>query len=71
VTAGTPAVPEPLLDQLAPGGRLLAPVGGRGLQELELCTRAASGLERRRLFSVVFVPLVGEYGWNPLPGDSP
>jgi protein-L-isoaspartate(D-aspartate) O-methyltransferase len=64
VTAGTPAVPQPLLDQLAPGGRLLAPVGDRGVQELELWQRTDSGFNNRRLISVVFVPLIGKYGWN-------
>jgi protein-L-isoaspartate(D-aspartate) O-methyltransferase len=64
ITAGAPSVPQPLLDQLAPGGRLLAPVGGRNVQELELWTRTASGFAERRLISVVFVPLIGTRGWN-------
>jgi protein-L-isoaspartate(D-aspartate) O-methyltransferase len=64
ITAGTPTVPQPLLDQLAPGGRLLAPVGGRNVQELELWTRTPSGFAERRLISVVFVPLIGAYGWE-------
>jgi protein-L-isoaspartate(D-aspartate) O-methyltransferase len=65
VTAGTPAVPQLLLDQLAPAGRLLAPVGDRGLQELELWQRTGAGFSRRRLISVVFVPLIGRHGWDP------
>ncbi|HEY5117842.1 MAG TPA: protein-L-isoaspartate(D-aspartate) O-methyltransferase [Anaerolineales bacterium] len=64
VTAGTPILPDPLLEQLAPSGRLIAPVGGRGVQELEFCMRTPSGIERRRLISVVFVPLIGKYGWE-------
>jgi protein-L-isoaspartate(D-aspartate) O-methyltransferase len=64
VTAGTPDLPDPLLEQLAPSGRLIAPVGGRGVQELELCTRMPSGIERRQLISVVFVPLIGKFGWE-------
>jgi protein-L-isoaspartate(D-aspartate) O-methyltransferase len=64
VTAGTPTVPQPLLDQLAPGGRLLAPVGGKNVQELELWTRTASGYAERRLIAVVFVPLIGAHGWE-------
>jgi len=64
VAAGTPILPDPLLEQLAPSGRLIAPVGGRGVQELEFCMRIPSGIERRRLISVVFVPLVGKYGWE-------
>jgi protein-L-isoaspartate(D-aspartate) O-methyltransferase len=67
VAAATPAVPEPLLDQLrAPdgdrrGGRLVIPVGGQawfGSQELLLIERGADGLRRRKLLDVVFVPLV-------------
>jgi protein-L-isoaspartate(D-aspartate) O-methyltransferase len=64
IGAGTPAIPQPLLEQLADGGRLIAPVGGRSLQELELWTRTATGFDRRRLMAVVFVPLIGEHGWN-------
>jgi protein-L-isoaspartate(D-aspartate) O-methyltransferase len=64
VTAATPAVPDPLLEQLAPSGRLIAPVGGHGVQELELCTRLAAGIDRRPLISVVFVPLIGKHGWK-------
>jgi protein-L-isoaspartate(D-aspartate) O-methyltransferase len=64
VTAATPVVPDPLLEQLALSGRLIAPVGGRGVQELELCTRNPAGINRRRLISVVFVPLIGKHGWE-------
>ncbi|MBN2084245.1 MAG: protein-L-isoaspartate(D-aspartate) O-methyltransferase [Anaerolineales bacterium] len=64
VTAGAPAAPRPLLEQLAPGGRLIAPVGGRSVQELELWTRTRTGFDQRRLIAVVFVPLIGEYGWK-------
>jgi protein-L-isoaspartate(D-aspartate) O-methyltransferase len=64
VTAGAPALPDPLPGQLAPSGRLIAPVGGRGVQELELHTRVASGIERRPLLAVVFVPLIGKFGWE-------
>jgi len=64
VAAGTPILPDPLLEQLAPSGRLIAPVGARGVQELEFCMRMPSGIERRRRISVVFVPLVGKYGWE-------
>ncbi len=64
ITAGTPAVPQPLLEQLATGGRLLAPVGGRSVQELELWTRTRAGLDHRRLIAVVFVPLIGDHGWK-------
>lgn len=58
VTAGSPEIPEPLLEQLREGGRLVMPVGG-GLQELVVVERRAEGFERRRLFPVRFVPLTG------------
>ncbi len=64
ITAGAPAVPQPLLEQLAVGGRLIAPVGGRSVQELELWTRAQTGFDHRRLIAVVFVPLIGDHGWK-------
>jgi protein-L-isoaspartate(D-aspartate) O-methyltransferase len=64
VTAGTPVVPGPLLNQLADGGRLLAPVGGRSVQDLILWQRTGSEFTQRRLIPVVFVPLIGKHGWD-------
>lgn len=63
VGAASPDVPQPLLDQLADGGRLLIPVGGRGEQRLVLITRRESAFERQELTPVRFVPLVGDHGW--------
>ncbi|MBI3355705.1 MAG: protein-L-isoaspartate O-methyltransferase, partial [Nitrospirae bacterium] len=57
VTAATDHVPQPLLDQLAVGGRLILPVG-RAIQTLELYHRTAEGFERKTLTLVRFVPLV-------------
>ena len=64
VAAAPPEVPQDLLDQLAPGGRLIVPVGPTGGdQELELWRRlSAREFERERLFGVRFVPLVGQGG---------
>jgi protein-L-isoaspartate(D-aspartate) O-methyltransferase len=61
VTAAPPAVPPPLQDQLAPGGRLVIPVGD-DYQELKVFTRAAAGtgLAERTVFPVTFVPMTGE-----------
>lgn len=58
VTAAASTLPDALVDQLAPGGRLVAPVGDSGSQQLMLLTRAASGEMRSKiLFPVAFVPL--------------
>jgi len=64
VSAGAPLVPKSLVDQLAPGGRLVIPVGGRINQSLLRITRGADGeLVQEELAMVRFVPLVGEEGW--------
>jgi protein-L-isoaspartate(D-aspartate) O-methyltransferase len=59
VTAAPPRVPEPLLEQLAVGGRLVAPVGRRH-QELRVITRTEAGFEEETAFPVRFVPMTGE-----------
>jgi protein-L-isoaspartate(D-aspartate) O-methyltransferase len=59
VTAAPPEIPQPLLDQLAVGGRLVAPVG-EGEHELVLVERTAAGLKRRNIIPVRFVPMTGE-----------
>ena len=59
VTAAPPEVPEPLLEQLAVGGRLVIPVGV-GRQELLLITRTEDGFRRESLLPVRFVPMQGE-----------
>jgi protein-L-isoaspartate(D-aspartate) O-methyltransferase len=59
VTAAPPRIPQPLLDQLAPGGRLVIPVG-EGYQSLVLVTRTDSGFERRTVTPVRFVPMTGK-----------
>ena len=63
VTAGGPRIPNHLLDQLAPGGRLVCPVGTRELQTLEVVRRTPSGLEKTASTKCIFVPLVGDQGW--------
>ena len=63
VTAGSPAVPAPLAEQLAEGGRLLIPIGDRDEQILTLFTKKGEELERRDIGAARFVPLIGKYGW--------
>jgi protein-L-isoaspartate(D-aspartate) O-methyltransferase len=64
ITAAAPDVPPPLIGQLAEGGRLVAPVGSRDLQELVRCTKKEGKVTREYFGGVVFVPLLGEYGWQ-------
>jgi protein-L-isoaspartate(D-aspartate) O-methyltransferase len=59
VTAAPPTVPEPLKQQLAVGGRLVIPVGGR-TQDLRVIARTAEGFEEQTVFPVLFVPMTGE-----------
>jgi protein-L-isoaspartate(D-aspartate) O-methyltransferase len=63
VTAGSPTVPEPLLNQLAVGGRMLVPVGTRDTQKLQLVRRTEAGYEVQDVTECTFVPLVGRFGW--------
>ena len=58
VTAAPEQVPQPLLDQLAVGGRLILPVG-KGSQDLVLIRRTKYGYERTELLRVIFVPMTG------------
>jgi protein-L-isoaspartate(D-aspartate) O-methyltransferase len=68
VTAGAPAVPQALVAQLAPGGRLVIPVGAAKEQTLLRITRqAGSGAPQwtqEELMPCVFVPLIGAQGWQ-------
>ena len=59
LTAAPPQIPQPLLDQLKIGGRLIAPVG-INWQELVLVTRTEDGYMRQQLIPVRFVPMTGE-----------
>ena len=65
VTAAGPSVPQPLLKQLSEdGGRLAMPVGERRHQQLTVVERRGSELISSRRDPVVFVPLIGEYGFG-------
>lgn len=63
VAAAAPRVPETLVEQLTPGGRLLIPVGDRNTQELTLVTRTEDGTTEKGVTGCVFVPLIGRFGW--------
>jgi protein-L-isoaspartate(D-aspartate) O-methyltransferase len=64
VAAAAPSAPQPLLQQLADGGRLVIPVGSRGFQRLEVWERTGKEFKCRENLAVAFVPLRGEYGWR-------
>ena len=64
VTAGGPVIPEPLLGQLAEGGRMVIPVGDKDTQELQLAEKLPGGeVQVTSLSAVRFVDLIGEHGW--------
>ena len=58
VTAAPEQVPQPLIDQLRVGGRLVVPVGGRGVQQMTVITKGPNGVTRDERMPVRFVPLV-------------
>jgi protein-L-isoaspartate(D-aspartate) O-methyltransferase len=64
VTAGAPAVPASLVEQLADPGRLVLPVGDRDLQTLEVIDKVGGKITRRQLVECAFVPLLGQEGWE-------
>ena len=64
VTASAPRVPQALLEQLTPAGRLVLPVGGRGYQYLERWTFEHGTWQAESILPVAFVPLRGRYGWK-------
>jgi protein-L-isoaspartate(D-aspartate) O-methyltransferase len=64
VAASAPRVPDPLLDQLAEDGRLVLPVGSRFSQHLEIWDREGEKFRKSQSIPVVFVPLIGDAGWE-------
>ncbi|HDP34250.1 MAG TPA: protein-L-isoaspartate(D-aspartate) O-methyltransferase [Candidatus Hydrogenedentes bacterium] len=68
ITAGAPEIPDALQQQLASGGRLVAPVGGPDVQRLVTIVRKEDGaFHRCPGISCRFVPLIGEQGWEQHP----
>ncbi|HVP94878.1 MAG TPA: protein-L-isoaspartate(D-aspartate) O-methyltransferase [Methanoregulaceae archaeon] len=64
VTAATPDIPPPLINQMAEGGRLVAPAGSRDLQQLIRLIKRGDNIIREEFGGVMFVPLLGKYGWQ-------
>ena len=64
VAAASPDIPQPLVDQLAPGGRMVIPLGDRANQTLTLVRRDGDTLHTTTVADVRFVPLLGEFGFR-------
>jgi len=64
VAAAAPSLPEPLLEQLNEGGRMIAPIGTEEHQQLLLLTRHGNNYDSERGEGCRFVPLIGRYGWK-------
>ena len=64
ITAGTPRIPEPLMDQLSDEGIIIAPVGDRFSQQIIKVTKSKKKLTESFHTPCVFVPLIGEHGWK-------
>jgi protein-L-isoaspartate(D-aspartate) O-methyltransferase len=64
VTAGSPDIPAPLVEQLKEGGRMSIPVGDRYGQQLITVVKTAEGVTTERSIPCVFVPLIGNQGWK-------
>ncbi len=64
VTAGSPGIPQPLVDQLVVGGRLVIPVGDSYDQDLVRVTKMEEGIKREDLGGCRFVKLIGQHGWE-------
>ena len=60
LTAAAPEIPQPLIDQLKEGGRMVLPLEGMSFQDLIRITKVRGGLEREKITGVRFVPMTGE-----------
>lgn len=64
VTASTPQIPQPLIDQLRDNGRMVIPVGARFSQDLTLVKKEKGNVITSSHSGCIFVPLIGDYGWK-------
>jgi len=64
ITAGTPKIPDPLIEQISEEGFIIAPVGDRFSQQLLRIKKSGGRLFEEYHTLCVFVPLIGEYGWK-------
>jgi len=64
VAASSPEIPEPLVQQLAEGGRLIIPIGNKFSQQLKILTKKGETVEVRDVCECAFVKLLGKHGWE-------
>lgn len=64
VSAASPDIPKPLIQQLKQDGKIVAVVGGSGEQKLVSLEKSGGKIKKKDLLPVVFVPLKGKYGWK-------
>lgn len=64
VTASAPEIPQPLLEQLADGGKIVIPIGSMEFQDLHVITRHKNNYNKREILGFKFVPLIGKKGWQ-------
>lgn len=64
ITAGTPSIPSPIIEQMAEGGIIVVPVGDRFSQRLIVARKNKGILSEESHTPCMFVPLIGEYGWK-------
>jgi protein-L-isoaspartate(D-aspartate) O-methyltransferase len=64
VAAASPEIPAPLVEQLAPGGRMVIPLGDRATQTLTLVQRQGEEMRSSTIADVRFVPLLGQFGFE-------
>jgi protein-L-isoaspartate(D-aspartate) O-methyltransferase len=65
VSAASPSIPKPLIEQLAEGGRLVIPLGDQEFQVLTLVEKSGDQIRTSTATEVRFVPLLGEFGFKP------
>jgi len=70
VAAGSPSVPQALVDQLATDGAMAIPVGDRDMQTLVIVRKTEQGVEQERVTECTFVPLVGRFAWKTESADG-
>ena len=64
VTAGSPKIPEPFLEQLKAGGRMVLPIGDQRTQVLHKIVKMPMRIDDTQVTECVFVPLIGQFGWD-------